>query len=224
MRSSGVRARAHEGEATGGATASSAWRDGTPARARVNVLEERRSAWGSAPYSGARGLYMYGIRLSRARLMVIHRLCHLSLVDDLDGLFSMTRPVGNPPECACVANLSFAISERAASSRGRRPTAPPSVRRGTQVAAVRASESPRATRDHPAAPGAAGSDRCRRCVLPSPQSVSSEPYLRRRGGMRVIPGDVAIKTRASGSSWRSRAYPLLTKRLTPGALDTPPVC
>jgi hypothetical protein len=68
----------------------SAWRDGTPARARVNVLEERRSAWGSAPYSGARGLYMYGIRLSRARLMVIHRLCHLSLVDDLDGLFSMT--------------------------------------------------------------------------------------------------------------------------------------
>src|SRR5512134_71003 len=34
--------------------------------------------------------------------------------------------------------------------------------------------------------------------------------------MMGIPGDVAIKTRASGSSWRSRAYPLWTKRLTIG--------
>jgi len=61
--------------------------------------------------------------------------------------------------------LSFAVSESGAASRGRRPTAPPSVRRGTQVAAVRTLESPRATRHHQAAPGAAGSDRCRRCVL-----------------------------------------------------------
>ena len=61
---------------------------------------------------------------------------------------------------------ALAISESAASSRRRRPTAPPSVRRSTQVAAVRALESPRATRHHQAAPGAAGSDGCRRCVLP----------------------------------------------------------
>src|SRR2546428_5620854 len=39
------------------------------------------------------------------------------------------------------------------------------------------------------------------------QPVSSEPYLRRRGGMMVVSGDVAISGRASGSSGATRAYP-----------------
>jgi hypothetical protein len=54
--------------------------------------------------------------------------------------------------------------------------------------------------------------------------VSSEPYLRRRGGMMVVPGDVAIKFRASGSSWTSRAYPPWTKRPMAWARDRVPAC
>ena len=40
------------------------------------------------------------------------------------------------------------------------------------------------------------------------------------GGMMVIPGDVAIKGPASGSSWVIRAYPPLTTRPLPSGPDT----
>src|SRR5207249_3656534 len=56
------------------------------------------------------------------------------------------------------------------------------------------------------------------------QPVSSEPYLRRRGGMMVVSGDVAISGRASGSSGATRAYPPWTKRPTPSVPDRVRVC
>jgi hypothetical protein len=104
-------------------------------------------------------------------------------------------------------NLSFAISESAASSGGRlldrrRFWEVPTRRTPARPESIRAADA-RASRINP---------------------FRRSHIFAGRSGMMVFPGDVAIKTRASGSSWRRRAYPPETKRLTTGAPDTVPVC
>ena len=106
--------------------------------------------------------------------------------------------------------LSFAISESAPSSRVGCLAHRHRFRGGIQVAAPPRScvVEPARNASSPGGPGEAGIEPRRRCSRPSHQSVSSEPYLRRQGGMMGIPGDVAIKTRASGDSWRIPLIPV----------------